>query len=93
MENQTEPQYLTSLQWGLIMALCWKDTEFKDEFEKHPRVAIEKFKDKFPPGAFPEDMTQVRVLRIPPNPGDIPNIQAIASGDEPAIALPYTCLC
>jgi hypothetical protein len=93
MENQTEPQYLTSLQWGLIMALCWKDPGFKDKFEKYPRLAIEDSKDKFPKGAFPEDMSQVRVLQIPPNPGDIPNIKEIASGDQTAIALPYTCTC
>lgn len=93
MENQTEPKYLTSLQWGLIMALCWKDTDFKNDFEKDPRVAIAKFKDKFPTGAFPEDMSQVRVLQIPPKRDDIPDIEAIASGKQTAIALPYTCSC
>ncbi len=93
MKKQTEPQYLSSLQWGFIMALCWKDAEFKDEFEKHPEGAIEKFKKNFPKGAFPEDMSQVRVLQIPPNPGDIPDIEAIASGKQTAIALPYSCPC
>jgi hypothetical protein len=76
------------------MALCWKDPDFKDAFEQHPRVAIESFKGEFPSDAFPEDMSQVRVLQIPPKRDDIGgNIEAIANGTQIAIALPYTCPC
>ncbi|MEK8018497.1 MAG: hypothetical protein VSS75_016630 [Candidatus Parabeggiatoa sp.] len=84
-----EPTYLSNFQWGQIFAKAWTDPAFKKAFELNPRQAVEDNKALF--GI--TDMTGISILQLPDNPGDIPDIQAVADGKVKLMATPLVCAC
>ena len=79
-------EYLSSKQWGQIIAKAWKDPEFKTLLESDPTAAIHQFASEN--GGHCGDL-----MSVPERPANLSDEQVnkIANGDEHLQMMFYCC--
>jgi hypothetical protein len=79
-------KYITGSEWARIIAKAWVDPEFCEALECDPINTICNDPDV--------GVQFDRLITLPPPPSDMSEekLAQIASGDAPAIVVPFTCI-
>ena len=84
--NENASRYITGSEWARIIAKAWVDDDFRNALELDPINAIRND---------PEVGVEfTRLLNLPERPHDLSEekLGQIASGEAPAVVIPYTCI-
>ncbi|MCP5095204.1 MAG: hypothetical protein GY943_06605 [Chloroflexi bacterium] len=81
-----QPRYVTGSEWARITAKAWVDPAFREALERNPLETIRHDPDV--------GVQFDRLLSLPDQPSAITEekLKKVASGEEAAIVIPYTCI-